>query len=244
MKKKTFVLLLCLALAASQLTACMAKKVEPQPETAPAEVSEISEEETQALPEETAAETEEPAQEDQDVPAEETPAEQPSSEPEQAPAAEPQTPQMTDASPSQTPAEPAPEIPENAEVIEVQPPASEDPAPVSEEPAPEEPKSIADGTYTVSVGFSGGSGRASVDSPTTLYVNGGSCYALITWSSPWYDYMIVNGVKYTPINSSGNSQFKIPVVLDTYMKVIGDTTAMSVPHEIEYTLYFDSSSIR
>ena len=31
--------------------------------------------------------------------------------------------------------------------------------------------------------------------------------------------------------------------LDTPLTVIGDTTAMSTPHEIEYTLTFDSTTV-
>ena len=39
--------------------------------------------------------------------------------------------------------------------------------------------------------------------------------------------------------------FEIPVtVFDRKMAVAADTTAMSTPHEIEYTLLFDSSSIK
>ena len=38
--------------------------------------------------------------------------------------------------------------------------------------------------------------------------------------------------------------FEIPVAsFDTALDVIADTVAMSKPHEIEYTLAFDSSTI-
>ena len=69
--------------------------------------------------------------------------------------------------------------------------------------------------------------------------------AVITWSSPYYDYMIVDGQRYEPVNTEGNSVFEIPVAsLDAPLKVIADTTAMSEPHEIEYMLTFDSSTIK
>ena len=56
--------------------------------------------------------------------------------------------------------------------------------------------------------------------------------------------MMVNGDKYLPVNTEGNSTFEIPVsVFDEPMTVIGDTTAMSVPHEVEYTLTFASESV-
>ena len=69
--------------------------------------------------------------------------------------------------------------------------------------------------------------------------------ATIIWSSPNYDYMIVDGEKYEPVNKDGNSTFEIPVtVFDAEMEVTADTVAMSTPHEIEYTLNFDSSSMK
>ena len=103
---------------------------------------------------------------------------------------------------------------------------------------------LADGTYSVDVTLSGGTGKATVGSPAAMTVSGDSCTALVTWSSEHYDYMIVDGEKYLPVNSEGNSQFEIPVAFfDRPMPVIADTTAMSEPHEISYTLFFDSSSI-
>lgn len=96
---------------------------------------------------------------------------------------------------------------------------------------------LEDGEYTVEIGFEGGSGKASVDSPSTLKVENGQAILTVTWSSPHYDYMLVDGEKYLPINEEGNSVFEIPVkVLNEPFTVIGDTTAMSQPHEIEYKL--------
>lgn len=57
--------------------------------------------------------------------------------------------------------------------------------------------------------------------------------------------MIVDGEKYEPVNKDGNSTFEIPVtVFDAEMEVTADTVAMSTPHEIDYTLNFDSSSMK
>lgn len=96
-----------------------------------------------------------------------------------------------------------------------------------------------DGTYQVEVTLEGGTGRASITSPTKMTVQNGKAVALLQWSSPYYDYMIVDGKTYEPINQDGNSQFEIPVsVFDTPVEVIADTTAMSVPHEITYTLTY------
>ena len=102
----------------------------------------------------------------------------------------------------------------------------------------------ADGTYTCDVTLEGGSGRATVDSPAALTVTDGRMTATIVWSSPNYDYMLVDGEKYLPTNTEGNSTFEIPVAaLDTPLDVVGDTVAMSTPHEIEYTLTFASASL-
>lgn len=103
--------------------------------------------------------------------------------------------------------------------------------------------SLADGSYTCSVTLEGGSGRASIESPAKLSVENGSITAEITWSSPNYDYMLVDGEKYLPVNTEGNSVFRIPATLDSALSVIGDTVAMSTPHEIQYTLTFDSSTL-
>ncbi len=103
---------------------------------------------------------------------------------------------------------------------------------------------LEDGEYTVDVELEGGSGKASVQSPAKLTVTGGEAYAEIIWSSNKYDYMIVGGEKILPTDTEEFSVFDIPVSgFDYDMKVSADTTAMSTPHEIEYTLYFDSSSV-
>ena len=104
---------------------------------------------------------------------------------------------------------------------------------------------VADGEHTIEVTLEGGSGKATVESPTVIRKNGDEYIAVITWSSPHYDYMIVDGQKYEPVNTEGNSVFEIPVAsIDSPLEVIADTTAMSEPHEIEYTLTFDPSSIK
>ena len=114
----------------------------------------------------------------------------------------------------------------------------------SEGKKPEELK-LEDGTYETDVTLTGGSGRASVESPAKVEIKDKEATATIIWSSPNYDYMIVDGEKYEPVNKDGNSTFEIPVtVFDAEMEVTADTVAMSTPHEIEYTLNFDSSSMK
>ncbi|MDO5423661.1 MAG: hypothetical protein Q4F41_08050 [Eubacteriales bacterium] len=109
---------------------------------------------------------------------------------------------------------------------------------------PSEEAAVSDGTYTIAVTLGGGSGKSTVTSPCKLEVKDGVMTATIEWSSPYYDYMLVDGEKYEPVNTEGNSVFEIPVsALDEELAVTADTTAMSEPHEIDYTLTFDSASM-
>lgn len=103
---------------------------------------------------------------------------------------------------------------------------------------------LADGSYTIELTMEGGSGRASIQSPTQLVIADGAATATLEWSSPNYDYMLVNGEKYLPVNTEGNSVFEVPVeALDAPLTMIGDTVAMSTPHEVEYTVTFHSETL-
>ena len=119
------------------------------------------------------------------------------------------------------------------------------PEPMEEEAQAENTLQLEEGIYTVDLAFEGGSGKAKVLSPATVTVSGENVTATIQWSSPNYDYMIVDGEKYLPVNTEGDSVFEIPVLFfDKPMDVIGDTVAMSTPHEIEYTLTFYSDTMK
>ena len=103
---------------------------------------------------------------------------------------------------------------------------------------------LSDGVYSAEVSLRGGSGKASVNSPALLEIKDGRITAEIIWSSSHYDYMLVHGTRYDRQNPEGNSVFRIPVDgFDADLKVIGDTLAMSRPHEIEYMLRFDSRTV-
>ncbi|MBR5648617.1 hypothetical protein [Pseudobutyrivibrio sp.] len=102
-----------------------------------------------------------------------------------------------------------------------------------------------DGEYSIEVNMVGGSGRASVSSPTWMIVKDGKAYARLLWSSTYYDYMIVGDeVFYNLTKDGGNSVFEIPIVaFDESFPVIADTTAMGDPVEIRYELSFYSMTI-
>ncbi|MBR4396024.1 MAG: hypothetical protein IKT01_06530 [Eubacteriaceae bacterium] len=103
---------------------------------------------------------------------------------------------------------------------------------------------ITDGTYTINVTLSGGSGKATIESPAKLVVSGDTMTATVVWSSSHYEYMEIDGVRYDRITPEGQSTFEIPVILDTDMAVKGCTTAMSEPKVIDYVLHFDSASMK
>ena len=118
-----------------------------------------------------------------------------------------------------------------------------DPVPAEEEGRTAGAVSLEDGTYSIEIAFEGGSGKAQILSPVTLTVTEGKAVATLQWSSSNYDYMIVDGEKYLPVSTEGGSVFEVPVLkLDEQINVIGDTVAMSTPHEVEYTLTFHSDT--
>lgn len=148
-----------------------------------------------------------------------------------APTPEPASTPTPSVEPTPTPvpsAEPTPTLQPSAEVTAA--------------PAPQGPE---DGNYTANVALSGGTGRASIQSPAKLRCANGQFYATLQWSSPNFDYMKVNGTRYDLISAPGaNSAFEIPVAaFDTPLPVIADTIAMSEPHEVEYAITFDSASL-
>ena len=153
--------------------------------------------------------------------------------------------------PAAVPADSQPEEPDSesepAPAPEPEPEPAGEPEPVPE-PAPElqaEETLPEHGIYTANVTLEGGTGRASVESPAFLRCEDGKFWATIVWSSSNFDYMKVDGERYDLLNDGGNSTFEIPVAeFDRKLDVIADTVAMSEPHEVEYTLLFDSASLQ
>lgn len=106
------------------------------------------------------------------------------------------------------------------------------------------PKEWSDGLYSCKVELSGGSGRAEILSPCEIECKDGQFFAMIQWSSPFYEYMLVNEQRYEPLSIEDGAVFCIPVVLDEEMAVSASTVAMSQPYLIDYTLRFDSSTLK
>lgn len=224
MKQKRLALLTVLALLLALLAACGAA---PSNSAPPSAVPDGTQGETQPSASPAPVEKTEPAPSLE--PSDTAPAETP-------PAGQPDARKIED---TQKPADgPKPENTKPAETKPAPEPAAA-PAPQAAQSAPE------DGDYTAEVTLAGGSGRASIQSPAALRCTGGQFYAVIVWSSPNFDYMKVDGARYELVSAPGeNSAFEIPVAaFDTPLTVIADTVAMSEPHEVEYTLTFDSASL-
>lgn len=102
---------------------------------------------------------------------------------------------------------------------------------------------LSEGAYSIEVQLHGGTGRAEIQSPAELCIEGDSMSATIVWSSPFYEYMLVSGERYEPVQQEGNSTFVIPIVLNEEMAVSASTVAMSQPYLIDYSLFFDSTTI-
>ncbi|SEP99760.1 iron complex transport system substrate-binding protein [Lachnospiraceae bacterium NE2001] len=92
-------------------------------------------------------------------------------------------------------------------------------------------------TYLIDITFEGGTGKAYIKSPVEVTSVDGEMTAKFVWSSKNYDYMIVNGIKYENENDGGESTFTVDIDnIEEPLTVIGDTVAMSTPHEIEYVI--------
>ena len=65
--------------------------------------------------------------------------------------------------------------------------------------------------------------------------------AVLVFSSPHYEWVKSDGIEYLPDNTEESNRetsiFTIPALLDEEMKISALTTAMSEPHEIEYTIF-------
>ena len=217
MKKKYLALLTAFSLLLTLLPACGGKNPPPPPEPAPAGIEEPPSPPADPLP--------------------------PPAEPEEEPETEPES--SAPSVPAEAPAAETPDAdagPADASAPEPQPEPEPDPEP-EPEPAETVPE---DGAYTAAVTLEGGTGRAKVESPAALRCENGRFWATIVWSSSNFDYMKVDGEKYELISEpGGNSTFEIPVAaFDQKLDVIADTVAMSEPHEVEYTLLFDSATLQ
>lgn len=97
--------------------------------------------------------------------------------------------------------------------------------------------SLPDGAYVPDgFRFSGGSGKVTITCPE-VQISGGEITATLVFSSPNYPKLAVDGVEYPATHEGDTSIFQIPAALNADMTVVGTTTAMSQPHDVEYTIH-------
>ena len=97
--------------------------------------------------------------------------------------------------------------------------------------------SVPDGEYAPEeFAFSGGSGRIEITCSKVTVVQGAAT-AEIVFSSPNYPTVTLEGVQYEGAHTETTSAFELPVPLNRAFVIRAVTTAMSQPHEIEYTLF-------
>lgn len=104
-------------------------------------------------------------------------------------------------------------------------------------------ESLADGTYLVAGAITGGSGRASIDSPVRLTVQNGQITARLVWSSSNYTWMEIAGKRYEALPGEEFSTFEVPVSLDQDLPFKAETVAMSKPHVVDYTLHLEADTL-
>ncbi|MCQ2553039.1 MAG: hypothetical protein MJ150_01885 [Clostridia bacterium] len=92
-------------------------------------------------------------------------------------------------------------------------------------------------TTAVTPTLEGGTGKTTVKTAETFKDLSGNLMAILTWSSKSLDFMQVGDVMYFALGTAGNPcTFIVPVTMDTEMPISAQTSAMSTPHLVEYTL--------
>lgn len=86
--------------------------------------------------------------------------------------------------------------------------------------------------------------KAGVASPALMLVKDARAYVQLTWSSPNYDYMLVNGDKYlNEASDGGNSQFTVPIMeLDQPLRTL--PIRLLWAHPMRFPMNLPSIAIR
>ncbi len=103
---------------------------------------------------------------------------------------------------------------------------------------------LSDGTYTINAELHGGTGRVSIHSPVSMTITAGKFTFTIVWTSGYYDFMKIGEEIFYPIHQdSETTTFEIPAGSLETLHFTAQTSKMSRPHEIEYSIEFDILSI-
>lgn len=104
-----------------------------------------------------------------------------------------------------------------------------------------------DGHYTVEAVLKGGSGRVSIQSPVQVEIAEGKIVATFIWTSSFYEYMLIDGEKFLPESrdkKNDTTTFRIPLKAVETFPFVAQTSKMSRPYDIEYSIEFDLSTLK
>ena len=91
--------------------------------------------------------------------------------------------------------------------------------------------------------FSGGSGKVELSCPEITGDSDGAYVATVVFSSPYYTVARVGEETFESVVSGKTSVFRLPIQPNVATQVYATTTAMSQPHEIEYTVFIRLDSL-
>ena len=99
---------------------------------------------------------------------------------------------------------------------------------------------IPDGTYKPdnanNILVAGGTGKTAISSPQ-VRISNGKAIAQVRFNSGKYTRLFASGRQFEPkTQTDDETVFEIPVVLNENNTIVGTTTAMSQPHDIQYTI--------
>lgn len=95
---------------------------------------------------------------------------------------------------------------------------------------------LPDGVYTPDCfSFSGGSGKVKITCPEIIVENR-LAFARIRFSSSSYAHVRASGKIFYADIVDGKSEFIIPIALNCNNRILGLTTKMGTPHEVEYLI--------
>ena len=103
---------------------------------------------------------------------------------------------------------------------------------------------LSDGEYECEAVL-GGQGKAEIVSPVKLTVANGEAAARIVFTTSKIDYVIVNGEKILPADTTDGAAFDIPVqAFDRPIAIIVDSTAIKPATEVPYSITFISETLK
>ena len=91
--------------------------------------------------------------------------------------------------------------------------------------------------------FTGGSGKVELSCPEITVCGDGTYVATVVFSSPHYTVARIGEETFESVVAGKTSAFQLPIQPNVATQIYATTTAMSQPHEIEYTVFIRLDSL-